>query len=643
MALPSGTQLGPYEIVEPIGSGGMGDVYRARDTRLRREVAVKVLSHRLADPAAWERFQREARAASALSHPNICTVHDLGEAEGQPYLVMELLEGVTLKDHIGDRPLEPAAVVTLGVQIAEALDAAHGKGIIHRDIKPANVMIIGRRHVKVLDFGLAKQTLIGDQQATVTLESLSAVGTVMGTPQYIAPEVLQGARADARSDLWAVGVVLYQMLSGRLPFQGATMFELSSAILKEPMPPLPGKVPAALRAIVERCLEKTPADRFQNAAELRTALEATGAAPSKAPARSAWMWAAAAVVLGAGLFLWQQNASTESGKRLSTGGPPSAIPEANDLFELAMNFQRVQNDIPRGIAALDRALTIDPKFAEARRYHAFGQIILLFNGYTSDRNILYEVEEELGQVARDAPDLESLPSAQAALYGSLGRKELIPYEALDRVIERNPNNNDARVWKALLAVHAGEDEAAKQMYSEMLEREPLFGAARMLLGDLLRRGGDIAGAKRELERVLEQAPFNISAINFMAQAHLDAGDPSHARQLLDEKRSAFSQNYLWKLPWALVLAVEGKRSEALEALDVETQKFAEAVFVVTLEAAEVYAVLGETDKAVEWVDKAVRNGDERVAWFRKNPRLASIQKDARFLRIIESVESRRRR
>ena len=223
MPLARGTRLGPYEIVTPIGAGGMGEVYRARDTRLHRDVAIKVLPETIAHGSAWERFEREARAASALSHPHICAVYDVGEADGRPFLVMELLEGKTLRDYIGKEPVQPAAAVALAEQIADALEAAHAKGITHRDIKSGNIMVIAREHVKVLDFGLAKHTSTNVDE-TQTLDSLTAAGTVVGTPSYLAPELLQGKEADARSDLWAFGVVLYEMLSGRLPFNGPNGF-----------------------------------------------------------------------------------------------------------------------------------------------------------------------------------------------------------------------------------------------------------------------------------------------------------------------------------------------------------------------------------------------------------------------------------
>jgi tetratricopeptide (TPR) repeat protein len=647
MPLTPGTQLGPYKILELIGTGGMGEVYRARDTRLHRDVAVKVLRP-LAERDAAKRFQREALAASALSHPNICTIHDVGEAGGQPYIVMELLEGVTLGAHLGDKPLDPSSALTLVIPIAEALEAAHARGIVHRDIKPANVMITARKQVKVLDFGLAKHTAMGgDHQETV--EALSITGAVMGTPQYLSPEVLKGSQADQRSDLWAFGVILYQMLTGQVPFSGASMFELSSSILKEPTPPLPADVPSGIRTVVNRCLAKDPADRYQSAGELRAALEALhspAVAAVKGTLPKKWLLAAAGIVgLALAVFAWQYDSGNTNGaRRVSTGGPASSVQEANDLFELAMNLMRVQNDVPKGIEMMERALALDPKFHEARRYLAFQQVILLLNGYTNDVNPIYKAEEELRRVEREAPELVSLPSAQAGVYMVLGRKELIPVARLNEVMKRDPPHNDTYLWRMVVSLLRGDDAEAKEIARQILEREPTFGAPRMFLGEILRREGDLQGAIREQTYVLGLGPEAPGAARFLALAYMDAGQLSEARRVLEERRAHLSNNYMWRQTMALLLALEGKRDEALQAMDPGTEKFARAAWwVATAEMAEFYAVLGDTTKAVDWIEEAVNRGDERVEWFRRNPRLAAIQKDERFLRMVEALEARRRR
>src|SRR5262245_26591854 len=199
----------------------MGEVYRARDTRLQRDVAVKVLPQAFQTEAARERFQREARAASALNHPNICAVHDVGEAASHPFLVMELLEGETLRERIAKGALDVETALTMAIQVADALDAAHAKGIIHRDIKPANIFVTPRGDAKVLDFGLAKQDPAAETDA-VTLDTLTAPGSAIGTVAYMSPEQARGQIVDARSDLWSFGVVLYEMVTGIRPFDGPT-------------------------------------------------------------------------------------------------------------------------------------------------------------------------------------------------------------------------------------------------------------------------------------------------------------------------------------------------------------------------------------------------------------------------------------
>ena len=271
-----GQVLGHCRITAKIGEGGMGVVYRAYDEVLHRDVAVKVVKKdaRL-DASASQNLLHEARASSSLAHPNICTIYDVGETDGDLYIVMELVEGKSLQTLTSASGLPVESILRYGIQIASALSRAHDRGIIHRDLKGSNIVATPDGLVKVLDFGLAKRVGAGILDApTMTFSTLQGASSVSGTLPYMAPEILRGEPADARSDLWALGIVLYELASGRLPFEGGTGFEISSAILREIPKPLGPPVPPGLWAIIQRCLAKDPAQRYQRASEIQAALEA---------------------------------------------------------------------------------------------------------------------------------------------------------------------------------------------------------------------------------------------------------------------------------------------------------------------------------------------------------------------------------
>ena len=362
MKLLPGARLGPYEIQAAIGSGGMGEVYKARDARLGRSVAIKVLPAQFAvDPARRERFEREARAIAALAHPHICVVHDVGHQDGFDFLVMEYLEGEALSERLAKGPLPFDQVVRHGVEIADALNAAHKHGIVHRDLKPGNI-VLTRAGAKLLDFGLAKLRPEGERggeraisEAPTRTNRLTEAGTILGTVQYMAPEQLEGRDADARADLWALGCVLYEMTTGRPAFEGKSQASLIGAILRDEPAPITQRQPLTLPSfgrLVKSCLEKDPDKRWQSAHDIRVQLEAlaSGAAAETTAVnqrasgwrgrKASWTLAALSLVTTTAVFLW-----------VSGRTPPSRdLPLTR--FAIPLPRHSTPGAAPRGILAL---------------------------------------------------------------------------------------------------------------------------------------------------------------------------------------------------------------------------------------------------------------------------------------------------
>jgi Tol biopolymer transport system component len=336
MALTSGTKLGPYEIVSPLGAGGMGEVYRARDTRLERTVAIKILPAALSsDPDRLQRFEHEARILSALNHPNLLAIHDVGAQDGVRYLVSEFLEGQTLREKMGGAPLSLRRVAEYALEVAKGLAAAHERGIVHRDLKPDNIFITKDGRVKILDFGLAKQSSSGiaaGDWATMTGPTPTTPGTVMGTVGYMSPEQVRGQALDHRSDIFSFGAILYEMISGKRAFKGDSSVETMNAILKEDPPELSESslhVSPGLERVVRHCLEKEPAMRFQSARDLAFDLESLSSvtSSSKPVAVSRWVHVArlrTPLLLAIPVLLLVAAAAFWAGR--------TAVPMANPVF-----------------------------------------------------------------------------------------------------------------------------------------------------------------------------------------------------------------------------------------------------------------------------------------------------------------------
>jgi tetratricopeptide (TPR) repeat protein/predicted Ser/Thr protein kinase len=617
-----GTRLSHYQLLEEIGAGGMGVVYRARDERLERDVAVKVLPAGALDETARARFRREALALSRLSHPHIGTIHDFGSESGTDFLVMELVRGRTLRERLREGSLPVEEVAEIGIAVAEALEEAHEQGVVHRDLKPENVLITSKGWVKVLDFGLA--ALRSSSAASVTTETLTAMNVLTGTLPYMAPEQLLGKKADARTDLYAVGVLLYELATGVRPFDAEVQAALIGEILhKKAAAPSSRRtgVPLWLDGVVMRCLEKEAAGRFESAAELKEALkagvrvgyQAGGAVPAAvtvAPSSGAPSSAPSAVPV------------TPASGFPHGMGSQAVNPEAYDAVLRGRQIigRRTEESMRRGIEYLRRAIELDPMYPPAYAGLATAYDLMGFFAMAAPADCFPRARIAAERAITLDPNWAPAHSALAYVHLYYDRDVAKAEAGFKRAIELDPQYSIGHLWYSNLLLFQARNDEAYESISRAQALDPLSSIVTMSHGwtGYFRR--DHEWAIREYRKATDFDPefhvaYWMAAWALGLTGRYDEAVSSVTRAIEVSKGLLICYP---TLAWAHALA--GRDAEARKVL-AELEAKSPARYVDPLEMAWAYFTLGEKETGRGWLEHAVK---ERAHW------LVAVGVDPRF-------------